>query len=421
MKLKSNRTETTSRPTSNYTKKDTPKIQTAGKNPEQKSNPNRKVERLERAKKYAKQYTEKRSEWDKQKGERDDNYHKRGGRNTSGSRYEKDVPKKKERDLMNKLNKKRDFQSSRFDKKPAFKKVEKKSADFDRNDKFDRTDKVEKSESKYTKRLKLAAPKPVLTKNKFPKKGIPAKLSLKPAALPDTGTRLNKYLANSGVAARRKCDEIIAQGFVKVNNKVVLEMGYKVMPGDKVSYRDKLVKPTNYVYILLNKPKDFLTTVDDEKGRRTVMELIANATNERVYPVGRLDRNTTGLLLLTNDGDLAQKLAHPSFGAKKIYEVELDKPVSIQHMNVIREGVELEDGVAYVDGIDFAHATKKNVVGIELHIGKNRIVRRIFEHLGYNVERLDRTLYAGLTKRDLPRGRWRMLTEREIIKLKYLQ
>ena len=260
----------------------------------------------------------------------------------------------------------------------------------------------------------------MLTKNKFPKKGIPAKLSLKPAALPDTGTRLNKYLANSGVAARRKCDEIIAQGFVKVNNKVVLEMGYKVMPGDKVSYRDKLVKPTNYVYILLNKPKDFLTTVDDEKGRRTVMELIANATNERVYPVGRLDRNTTGLLLLTNDGDLAQKLAHPSFGAKKIYEVELDKPVSIQHMNVIREGVELEDGVAYVDGIDFAHATKKNVVGIELHIGKNRIVRRIFEHLGYNVERLDRTLYAGLTKRDLPRGRWRMLTEREIIKLKYL-
>ena len=420
MKLKSNRTETTSRPTSNYTKKDTPKIQTAGKNPEQKSNPNRKVERLERAKKYAKQYTEKRSEWDKQKGERDDNYHKRGGRNTSGSRYENDAPKKKERDLMNKLNKKREFQTNRFDKKPAFKKVEKKSPDFDRNDKFERKDKEEKSESKYTKRLKLSEPKPVPTKNKFPKKGMPAKLSLKPAALPDTGTRLNKYLANSGVAARRKCDEIIAQGFVKVNGKVVLEMGYKVMPGDKVTHRDKLVKPTNYVYILLNKPKDYLTTVDDEKGRRTVMELIASATNERVYPVGRLDRNTTGLLLLTNDGDLAQKLAHPSFGAKKIYEVELDKPVTIQHMNMIREGVELEDGVAYVDGIDFAHATKKNVVGIELHIGKNRIVRRIFEHLGYNVEKLDRTLYAGLTKRDLPRGRWRMLTEREIIKLKYL-
>lgn len=422
MKLKNNRTETTSRPTSNYTKKDTPKIQTAGKNPEQKSNPNRKTERLERAKKYAKQYTEKRSEWDKSKGERDENYSKRGGRNNSSGRYgEKEGPKKKERDLMNKLNKKREFQTNRFDKKKsAFDKKDKPYDKFDKKDKpYDK--KEERSESKYTKRLKeAAAPKPIQPKQRFQKRSAPPKLNMKPAALPETGTRLNKYLANSGVAARRKCDEIIAQGFVKVNGKVVLEMGHKVMPGDKVSYRDKIVKPTNYIYILLNKPKDYLTTVDDEKGRRTVMELIANATNERVYPVGRLDRNTTGLLLLTNDGDLAQKLAHPSFGAKKIYEVELDKPVTIQHMNTIREGVELEDGLAVVDGIDYAHATKKNVVGIELHIGKNRIVRRIFEHLGYNVERLDRTLYAGLTKRDLPRGRWRMLTEREIIKLKYL-
>ena len=198
-------------------------------------------------------------------------------------------------------------------------------------------------------------------------------------------------------------------------------MGYKVKPGDSVKYKNKPIKPVNYVYILLNKPKDYLTTVDDDKGRNTVMELISNATTERVFPVGRLDRNTTGLLLLTNDGDLAQKLAHPSFGAKKIYEVEVDKPVTQADMQKISDGVMLEDGLAIVDGIDYAHHTQRNILGISLHIGKNRIVRRIFESLGYKVERLDRTLYAGLTKRDLPRGRWRYLTEREIIKLKYLK
>lgn len=235
------------------------------------------------------------------------------------------------------------------------------------------------------------------------------------------GIRLNKYLANAGVAARRKCDELIAEGNVKVNGKVVMEMGHKVMPGDKVTFRNKLVEPVNYVYILLNKPKDYLTTVDDDRNRHTVMELIEEATSERVYPVGRLDRNTTGLLLLTNDGDLAQKLSHPSFGAQKIYEVELDKVVSPIDIQKIAEGIELEDGLAMVDGIDYAHHSKRNVVGVSLHIGKNRIVRRIFESLGYRVERLDRTFYAGLTKRDLPRGRWRHLTEREIIKLKFLK
>ncbi len=235
------------------------------------------------------------------------------------------------------------------------------------------------------------------------------------------GIRLNKYLANAGVAARRKCDELIAEGNVKVNGKMILEMGHKVMPGDKVTFKNKLVEPVNYVYILLNKPKDYLTTVEDDRDRHTVMELIEDATNERVYPVGRLDRNTTGLLLLTNDGDLAQKLSHPSFGAQKIYEVELDKPVSPVDLQRITEGVELEDGLARVDGIDYAHHSKRNIVGVSLHIGKNRIVRRIFESLGYRVERLDRTFYAGLTKRDLPRGRWRYLNEREIIKLKYLK
>lgn len=237
----------------------------------------------------------------------------------------------------------------------------------------------------------------------------------------DDTVRLNKYLANAGVAARRKCDELIAQGLVKVNGQVITEMGYRLTKDDKVTYKGKVVKPVNYVYLLLNKPKDYITTVEDERGRQTVMELIAGATQERVYPVGRLDRNTTGLLLLTNDGELAQKLSHPSYGAQKIYEVELDKPVKPADLMAIANGVELEDGLAMVDGIDYAHPVKKNVVGVSLHIGKNRIVRRIFEHLGYDVVRLDRTLYAGLTKRDLPRGRWRHLTEREVIKLKYLK
>ena len=270
--------------------------------------------------------------------------------------------------------------------------------------------KESKLHTRLTKRTEKKEKAPVHTPSK---KATPARK--------DNTVRLNKYLANAGVAARRKCDELIAQGLVKVNGVVVTEMGHRLQPDDKVTYKGKLIKPVNYVYILLNKPKDYITTVEDERGRQTVMELIAGATQERVYPVGRLDRNTTGLLLLTNDGELAQKLSHPSFGAQKIYEVELNKQVKPDDLTAIANGVELEDGLATVDGIDYAHPVKKNVVGVSLHIGKNRIVRRIFEHLGYDVIRLDRTLYAGLTKRDLPRGRWRHLTEREVIKLKYLK
>lgn len=193
------------------------------------------------------------------------------------------------------------------------------------------------------------------------------------------------------------------------------------MPGDRVSYRGKIVIPVRPVYILLNKPSGFITTVEDERGRKTVMSLIAQATQERVYPVGRLDRNTTGLLLLTNDGELAQKLSHPSHGAQKVYFITLDKPVTARDMEAIAGGIELEDGKALVDEIAWPDPLHKEQVGITLHIGKNRIVRRIFEHLGYSVLRLDRTAYAGLTKRDLPRGRWRFLSEREIIRLKYLK
>ena len=232
--------------------------------------------------------------------------------------------------------------------------------------------------------------------------------------------RLNKYIANAGVCSRREADTLIRNGEITVNGKVVNELGYKVRSDDKVKYKGKLLKPEKLVYILLNKPKDFITTTHDPKNRKTVMHLVAKATGERIYPVGRLDRNTTGLLLLTNDGDLAKKLAHPSHMVKKLYEVEIDKPISEEDFHKIVEGITLEDGPVQVDQIAIVNDKRTNL-GLEIHIGKNRIVRRIFEHLGYKVEKLDRVMYAGLTKKDLPRGKWRYLTSREIIQLKYLR
>ncbi|WP_337044715.1 pseudouridine synthase [Emticicia sp. 17c] len=231
--------------------------------------------------------------------------------------------------------------------------------------------------------------------------------------------RLNRYISNAGIASRRDADELIASGQITVNGKEITEMGYKVKPGDVVKYGKKILNPEKLVYILLNKPKDFITTTEDPNERRTVMDLVANACDERVYPVGRLDRNTTGLLLLTNDGELAEKLSHPSNEIRKIYQVELDKPIASEHFEAIREGIELEDGFIKAD--DLALVTPDaEVVGIEIHSGKNRIVRRIFEHFGYEVLKLDRTTYAGLNKKDLPRGKWRFLTEKEVIRLKYM-
>lgn len=238
--------------------------------------------------------------------------------------------------------------------------------------------------------------------------------------VPDEGMRLNKYLAHAGIASRRKCDEHIADGLVKVNGKVVLEMGYKVQPKDKIEFNGKRIDLTKeFFYVLLNKPKNYITTTNDERDRKTVMQLVQNATDERIYPVGRLDRQTTGLLLLTNDGELAQKMTHPKHGVKKIYHVTLNKDVTEADMEAIAKGLNLEDGEATVDQVAYVDIKKRNEVGIEIHIGKNRIVRRIFEHLGYTVERLDRVFYAGLVKKDLPRGRWRMLTDREIVMLKH--
>lgn len=230
--------------------------------------------------------------------------------------------------------------------------------------------------------------------------------------------RLNRYIANAGICSRRDADALIAAGEIKVNGQVVTEMGYKVQPNDTVQYGKTNLNREKLVYVLLNKPKDFITTTDDPEGRRTVMELIKEASKERVFPVGRLDRNTTGLLLFTNDGEVAQKLSHPSHRNKKIYQVELDKPLTEEHLKQIAAGLDLEDGKAEVDDVAVV-AGNAHFVGIEIHIGRNRIVRRIFEHLGYDVVSLDRVQYAGLTKKDLPRGKWRFLNEKEVIRLKY--
>lgn len=236
----------------------------------------------------------------------------------------------------------------------------------------------------------------------------------------DDEIRLNRYIANSGICSRRKADELIQAGVISVNGEVVNEMGFKVDPRkDEIRYNGELLKREKKTYVLLNKPKDYLTTTDDPHERRTVMQLITKATNDRIYPIGRLDRNTTGLLLMTNDGDLAEKLSHPRNNVTKIYMAELDKNLTQGDFNKIQYGVELEDGFIKPDEISYVQGASKREVGIQIHSGKNRIVRRIFEHLGYEVVKLDRTIYANLSKKDLPRGRWRYLTEQELIQLKH--
>lgn len=231
---------------------------------------------------------------------------------------------------------------------------------------------------------------------------------------PTVPVRLNKYLANAGICSRREADEFIQAGVVSVNGQVVTELGTKVLRTDDIRFHDQKVSMEKKVYVLLNKPKDCVTTSDDPQQRKTVMDLVKNACPERIYPVGRLDRNTTGVLLLTNDGDLASKLTHPKFLKKKIYHVFLDKKVTAHDMQQIATGITLENGEVHADAIEYASATDKSQVGIEIHSGKNRIVRRIFESLGYRVVKLDRVLFAGLTKKNLRRGDWRFLTEKEV-------
>ena len=231
----------------------------------------------------------------------------------------------------------------------------------------------------------------------------------------DGSVRLNRFVAQSGVCSRRDADDLIKAGVVTVNGQVVTELGTKVWPTDKVHYGGQRLSMEKKRYVLLNKPKDFITTTDDPRNRRTVMALVEKACPERIYPVGRLDRHTTGLLLMTNDGDLAKKLTHPSHGAEKIYHVTLDKAMTKAHLLQLVEGVELEDGPAQADEVNYVEGATKREVGIKIHMGRNRVVRRMCEALGYQVMKLDRVIFAGLTKKDLPRGKWRHLSEKELL------
>lgn len=280
------------------------------------------------------------------------------------------------------------------------------------------------------KRSSSSAPTGRKTSSDRPKRSGPApKRTARPAqsqreepAEQDTSTvRLNKYVADCGVCARRKAGELILEGAVTVNGELVLEPGFRVTPDkDKVTFKGSPIRPVEKkVYILMNKPRDTITSASDEKGRHTVLDIVSKTVKERIFPVGRLDRNTTGLLLLTNDGDLASKLSHPSHEVKKLYHVVLNKPLPKPELEQILKGVVLDDGIAEVDQVSYIDGAPKNEVGIELHSGKNRIVRRIFEHLGFEVEKLDRVIYAGLTKKDVPRGQFRHLTEKEVIFLKH--
>ena len=250
--------------------------------------------------------------------------------------------------------------------------------------------------------------------------GITMAMNKKKTQKPSEGIRLNKFISHAGICSRREADMHIKIGSVKVNNKVMTEMGYKVKPTDEVQFDGQRLQAEKPTYVLLNKPKGFITTTRDEKGRKTVMDLVANATKARIVPVGRLDRPTTGLLLFTNDGDLAKKLTHPSTGVKKLYHVVLDKNVSGQHLQSIKAGIKLDDGSIKADEVSYVQGASKREVGIALHSGRNRIVRRIFESLGYEVITLDRVLFAGLTKKDLPRGHWRHLSQTEVQQLKML-
>lgn len=230
----------------------------------------------------------------------------------------------------------------------------------------------------------------------------------------DAGIRLNKFISNSGICSRREADTYIEHGSVSVNGKLVTEMGYKVQPTDEVRFDGTLISLEKKRYILLNKPKNYITTMEDDRGRKTVMEIIANATKERIYPVGRLDRNTTGLLLFTNDGEMAKKLTHPKHNVRKLYHATLDKKLTLADLEKLRGDVVIEGRKVFIDAVSYVEGEKKNEVGIEIHSGRNRIVRKIFEHFGYHVIKLDRVVFAGLTKKNLPRGRWRELTQQEI-------
>lgn len=291
--------------------------------------------------------------------------------------------------------------------------------EFNRDPKsFDSRDKYEKGNLKFNKKpFKKIDDKEVDKTKSFVQKRRLEKIVNE---VPKDTIRLNKYIANSGICSRREADELIKQGLVEVNGKVVIEMGYQVLKTDRVIFDGQGITPEKPVYVLLNKPKGYISTTKDEKARKTVMELVANASPYRVFPVGRLDRSTTGVILLTNDGHLTKKLTHPSFQIRKIYHVTLDRKLSTEDLKSIAEGIRLEEGVAEVDSISYIEGKPKNEIGIEIHIGWNRVIRRIFQKLDYEVETLDRVMFAGLTKKNIKRGHWRILTELEVNNLKML-
>jgi 23S rRNA pseudouridine2605 synthase len=258
--------------------------------------------------------------------------------------------------------------------------------------------------------------KPFRPKNNFKNKKKETQASLE-SKIETNGIRLNKFIANAGICSRRDADKHIVAGLVTVNGKVVDSMGYRVMAGDEVKFDNRSIQAEKKVYILLNKPKNYITTMEDTHGRRTVMDLVKN-NGPRVYPVGRLDRNTTGLLLFTNDGEMTKRLTHPSHGVKKMYHVTLDSKLKQFHLDKILDGIHLEDGSVYVDSISYVNNAPKNEIGVEISSGRNRVVRRIFESLGYNVIKLDRVIFAGLTKKNIQRGKWRELTQEEVNFLK---
>jgi 23S rRNA pseudouridine2605 synthase len=283
-------------------------------------------------------------------------------------------------------------------------------------------DKIKKE--KYEARVALRTPSNVtITQKTVSEKAQPAANKIAENNTPHATELmpLNKFLAHCGVCSRRDAVALIKEGKVKVNGVVAAEPGYKINPNDEIVFNGKKLYVTkNLVYILLNKPKDYITTTEDPQGRKTVLQLIKAATAERIYPIGRLDRNTSGVLLLTNDGDLTQMLSHPSYEIKKIYEAKLDKPLTKNDFEKIVKGIKLEDGLINVDSLAYADARDKSVIGIEIHSGRNRIVRRIFESMGYDVKGLDRVMYANLTKKNVERGKWRFLSDKEIRLLKYM-
>jgi 23S rRNA pseudouridine2605 synthase len=313
-----------------------------------------------------------------------------------------------------KFGEKKPFNRKSYSDKPDYASKSKKEAnpfDLDESDlEYGKPKKEFKREDRGNERGRGYIKKPYIKKTNSGK-GV-----AKPQRETDDGLiRLNKYIANAGISSRREADDLIASGVVQVNGKVITEMGFRIKPTDIIKFGGQTLKKERLVYLILNKPKDYITTLDDDQKRRTVMELVGNACKERIYPVGRLDRNTTGLLMFTNDGELTKKLTHPKYGVKKIYHVELDKPLKAGDLKQIEDGIELEDGPIKVDEVSYVgNGEDKTQVGVEIHSGKNRIVRRIFEHFGYNVRKLDRVVFGPLTKKDMPRGRWRFLTDAEL-------